>query len=197
MIRVAGAFALAWLLTACAARAPYTDRYYHLDSAMAEVAAMADAPHVMLEPFDAHGLYAERQLIYRRPEGKGALEQFGYLFWSEQPTRMLTDGLEASLRAAFGDQRVHGRRSRQRAAYIVKPRLRRLEFHLQPEGAKAEFAADFVVTDEALEPLLVVRFAQTRLLSAPTAEAFADMAGQLAAQANRELIEQLAAEFNR
>lgn len=189
--------ALVSLLAACASRPHYTERYYHLDSAIPEGTTMADAPNVLVQPFDAHGLYAERQLIYRRPEGKGAMEQFGYLLWSEQPALMLTDGLESSLRTALGSEQVHGRRSRVQPQYIVKPRLRRLDFHLDPEGARAEFAADFVVTDEASEPRFVLEFAQARALPVATAEAFAEMAGRLAAEANRELIQQLAREFDR
>jgi ABC-type uncharacterized transport system auxiliary subunit len=195
MIRTGLLLSMLFLCAACSRAPVYTERYYALDGSLPEATPMDDAPHVLVEPFEAHGLYTERQMLYRRPEGQGALERYGYVFWTEQPARMLTDGLHSSLRRVLGDDRVHSRSSRVRARFVIRPRLRRLEMHLHPDGAKAEFAADFMVTDEARQPRFVFEFAQTRPLPEPTAAAFAQVSGALAAQATRELIEHLTASF--
>ena len=188
------------LLSACASGPVQTDRYYRLESVLADASPVADPPYVSLEPFEAHGIYAERPLVYRRPAGQGALEQFAHLFWAELPTRMLSDGLDRSLRGVLGDEHVHGRSSRKRIRYVVRPRLRRLDFCLDPEGqeaARAEFATDFLVTDEAREPRFVVSFSQTRELAAPTTAEFVRVVSAMAAEANRQLIQRLAEEFPR
>ncbi len=197
MTRAGLLLSLLFLCTACSRAPVYSERYYALDGALPEATpVMADAPDVRVEPFEAHGLYTERQMLYRRPEGGGALERYGYVFWTEQPARMLSDGLQSSLRYVLGQDRVHTRSSRVRARFVIRPRLRRLVMHLHPDGARAEFAVDFVVTDEARQPRFVVEFSQARPLPEPTAAAFAQVSGDLAAQATRELIERLSAAFS-
>lgn len=186
---------VALLISACGRTPVYTERYYRLDSVLSDVTAMVEAPDLLVEPFEAHGIYAERPLVYQRPEGRGALEQFSYVFWSEQPARMLSDDLSNSLRRAFGEARVHARSSRVRAQYVVRPRLRRLDFVITAEGARAEFAAEFVVTNEARQPRFVLEYARSRELPEVSAQSFADTAGALAAEASRQLIERLSEAF--
>lgn len=185
---------LTLLLSACAAPQVAPDRYYRIESA-AEAPKVAQPLDVMLESFDAFGVVAERQLIFRRPEAGGAWEQYRQQFWAEPPARMLTDGLLATLRTALGAEQVHGRNSRTRADWVLRPRLRRLEQQLDADGAKAHVAIDFVVTNENNEPRFVVVFDQTQPIESATPEAFARAAEQLAAKANLRLVERLAQDF--
>lgn len=185
---------LTLLLSACAAPQVAPDRYYRIESA-AEAPKVAQPLDVMLESFDAFGVVAERQLIFRRPEAGGAVEQYRQQFWAEPPARMLTDGLLATLRTALGAEQVHGRNSRTRADWVLRPRLRRLEQQLDADGAKAHVAIDFVVTNENNEPRFVVVFDQTQPIESATPEAFARAAQQLAAKANLRLVERLAQDF--
>lgn len=188
--------AAALALAACAAAPMPTDRYYRVDS-VAEVQPLDHAPTVRVEPFDAAGLYAERQLIYRRPEAQGAFEQYRHQFWIEPPGLMLGDGLRASLHKALGESRVLGRNSRTRADFIVRPRLRRLEQLIEVGQARAAYGVDFLVTDEDNDPRFVLSFDETQTTARDTPDQFVAAVGQLAAKANARLVERLAQEFGR
>lgn len=181
-------------LASCAAPGVAPDRYYRLESAAA-APAIAQPLDVMLENFEAFGVVSEQQLLYRRPEAGGAIEQYRQQFWAESPTRMLTDGLLATLRRALGEAQVHGRNSRTRADWVLRPRLRQLEQQLDADGPKARLAIDFVVNNESNEPRFVLVFDQTVALADRSPQAFARAAGELAAQANLRLLERLAQDF--
>lgn len=183
-----------FLLTACAAPQVAPDRYYRLVSAV-DAPKVAQPLDVMLETFDAFGVVAEQHLLYRRPEAGGAVEQYRQQFWAEPPARMLTDGLTATLRSALGAEQVHGRNSRTRADWVLRPRLRVLEQRLDADGAKAHLAVDVVVTNENNEPRFVVSFDETHPLDSAAPEGFARAAGELAAKANLRLVERLAQDF--
>lgn len=187
---------LALSLAACAAPQLAPDRYYRLDTA-ADAPPIAQPLDVMLESFDAHGVVAERQLIYRRLEAGGAVEQYRQQFWAEPPARMLTDGLHATLRRALGAEQVHGRNSRTRADWVLRPRLRRLEQELDASGAQARLAIDFLVTNEDNEPRFVLSFDEAQPAASTAPGDFTRAAEQLAAQANLRLVERLAQEFAR
>lgn len=182
------------LLAGCAAPQVAPDRYYRLDGAAAAT-RVAQPLDVMVETFDAYGVVAEQQLLYRRPQAGGAVEQYRQQFWAEPPARLLTDGLLATLRSALGDAQVHGRNSRTRADWVLRPRLRLLEQRLDADGPKAQLAIDFVVTNENNEPRFVLGFDQTRALASTAPGDFARAASELAAQANLRLVERLAQDF--
>lgn len=183
-------------LSACATQPLPADLHYRLDSG-AEVAAFPAAPALLVESFDAFGLYAERPLIYRRAEAQGAVEQYRHQFWIEPPALMLSDGLRRSLRNAFGDAKVHPRNARERAAYVIKPRLRRLDQVIEATGVRAELAVDFLVTDEAHAPRFMLQFEESQRVDSDAPAAFAAAASELAARANAKLVERLSREFAR
>ena len=186
------------LLSACAAQTVPSDRYYRIAlQAVAQIKPLTDPPQIMLEPFQASGVYAERALVYRRPEARGALEQYRQQFWLELPALMLTDGLREALRTAAGDERVQARDARLKVAYIVTPRLRKLDQVLGPEGARAEYEVEFVVTDEDNETRFVERVDLAVALADTHPQSFADATSKLAAQANQKLIERLARDLAR
>lgn len=189
--------ALCAFVSACAVQPRPVDLYYRLDGVAQAAPFAADAPSVLVEPFDAFGLYAERPLIFRRAEAQGAAEQYRHQFWIEPPALMLSDGLRRSLRTALGDAKVHPRNARERAAYVIKPRLRRLEQVVEPGGARAEFAVDFLVTDEANAPRFVVTVEEAQKVASDSPAAFAIAASELAAKANLKLLERLVQEFTR
>ena len=181
------------LLSACAAQTVPSDRYYRIAlQALDPIKPLADSPQIMLEPFQASGVYAERALVYRRPEARGALEQYRQQFWLELPALMLTDSLRQALRKAFGDERVQARDARVKVAYVVTPRLRKLDQILGPEGARAEYEVEFVVTDEDNETHFVERVDLVSPLADTHPQSFADAVGRMAAQANQQLIDRLA-----
>lgn len=188
---------LAVLCAACAVQPQPVDLHYRLEGFASAAVLPADAPSVLVEPFDAFGLYAERPLMFRRAEAGGAVEQYRHQFWIEPPALMLGDGLRRTLRAALGEAKVHPRNARDRAAYVIKPRLRRLEQMFDASGARAEFAVDFLVTDEANAPRFVLAFEQIQPIASDSPAAFAKAASELAAQANTKLVERLALEFAR
>lgn len=186
------------LLAACAAAPAPSDRYYPLlPPPPAADSALAQPSVVLLEPFDAFGIYGERNLIYRRPEAGGALEQYRHQFWAEPPTLMLGDGLRTALRSALGPTRVHGRETRARPDYLIRPRLRHLVQRIEPQGSSAELVIEFSVVDQANEPRFVLLFEESQAAAGDSPEAFVAAASALAAQANARFIERLAKEFAR
>ncbi len=186
------------LLAACAATPTPPDRYYPLlPPSPAPDSVVAQPSAVLLEPFDAFGIYGERNLIYRRPEAGGALEQYRHQFWAEPPTLMLGDGLKMALRSALGPTRVHGRETRARPDYLIRPRLRRLVPRIAPLGSRAELAIEFSVVDQSNEPRFVLLFEESQAAAGNSPEAFVAAASALAAQANARFIKRLAEEFAR
>lgn len=177
-------------LSACATQPLPADLHYRLESG-ADVAERPSASTFLVESFDAYGLYAERPLIYRRAEAQGAVEQYRHQFWVEPPALMLSDGLRRTLRKAFGDAKVFPRNARERAAYVIKPRLRRLEQVIEPTGARADLAVDILVTDEANAPRFLLQFEESQRVDSDAPAAFAAAASELAAKANRMLVERL------
>lgn len=186
------------LVAGCASRPLPAELYYRLDSAVPGPPAVSDAPAVLVEGFNAHGLYAERPLIFRRPQAQGALEQYRHQFWVEPPAQMLADGLHRTLRQALGEARVQPRSARTRADWVVRPRLRRLEQVLDGAGGSvAEYAVDYFVTDESNAPRFVLSFEEKMASADDSPAAFAKTASDLAVKANLALLERLRTEFAR
>lgn len=185
------------VLSGCASRPLPAELYYRLDTAAAP-APVVDAPAVQVEGFDAHGVYAERALIYSRPEARGAIEQYRHQMWVEPPALMLADGLRSTLRRALGDTRVHPRGTRDRADWVLRPRLRKLLQVLDGRGgASAEYAVDYLVTDGSHRPRFVLAFEQRAAAADDSPAAFAAAASVLALQANEALLQRLRSEFER
>lgn len=184
------------LLAGCAARPLPPELYYRLDATPPQTPVHERAPKVLVEGFDAHGLYAERAMIFSRPEAQGALEQYRHQYWVESPALMLGDGLRATLRRALGDGKVQPRNARERADWVISPRLRRLQQVIDASGSSAaEYAIDVLVTDESNRPRFTFSFEERLAAQNATPAAYAAAASTLAAKANLAFLERLSREF--
>jgi ABC-type uncharacterized transport system auxiliary subunit len=198
VIRRGFPLAAALLVGACATTVPPVDRYYRIDTASAGAATAAPAQSILLEPFEAHGIYAERALLVRDAGTGGAsLRQYGHQFWIEPPALMLDGVLAATLRGAFGETHVHARASRERPDFQVRPRLRRLEQVTGVDGAKAAYAVEFAVSDRDGRPRFVLSFDETEPAATTGPDTYVTALDALVARANARLVERLAAEFGR
>jgi ABC-type uncharacterized transport system auxiliary subunit len=186
---------LGLIIAGCAAAPVPVDRYYRLSVPVPAVAPLAKAPDVRVEPFEVHGIYGERALL--SVDGAlGVAVQYQHAFWAEPVALMLGDALVASLRAAVGESRVHGRGSRSRPDWVVEPRLRRLEQRIDIGAALAVYAVEFVVEDEAGAPRFVLSLEESAALASTDPADYAAALATLAAAANAKLIERLIREFD-
>lgn len=194
-MRLAGCLVAAALTCACASAPLPVDRYYRIEVAAAPGITVAGTEPILLEPFEALGVYAERALLYQ--EAGPAMRQYGHQFWSEPPASMLSDALAATLRAALGASRVHTRATRERPAIQVRPRLRKLEQVLGADGARAAYAVDFTVTDRDGRPRFVLSFDETEPAATSGPDTYVTALDVLVARANARLVERLASELAR
>lgn len=173
----------ALLLGACAsAPAPQPDVFFRLELPPVP-ARRALATRVVVEPFDAPGIYSERPLLWARGP---ALQQYYRHFWAEMPGLELQQALVDALRRA-GASAVLTPADRVAGDLYVRSRIRRLE--LQTVGARrAILQLEFTIADVRNQPLRRVEFRRERELgdiepqayvaaiSALAGEAFADVA---------------------
>jgi uncharacterized lipoprotein YmbA len=186
---------LAVLVVAGCASSPLpVDRYYRIDAPVPAAASASSTAAILLEPFEARGVYAERALLFRDAGEGVALRQYGHQFWTEPPSLMLDDALTASLRAAFGESRVHARASRERPDLQVRPRLRKLEQVIDGGHGAAAYAVEFTVTDQDGRPRFVVSFDETEAAQTAGPDAYVKALDALVARANAKLVERLSAE---
>ncbi len=139
---------LAALLAGClSAPTPPQEVYYRLEPPAA-AALGAFAPRVVVMPFSAPGVYAERPLLWARGS---ALRQYYRHFWAESPGLELHGALVDSLRAS-GATEVYTAGNRVRGDVSVQPAIRQLE--LQTEGGRrAVLSLEFLVNDREGRPL--------------------------------------------
>lgn len=186
---LSGAMALA----GCASQVASPDRFYRLDSPASSSAA-AQGPAILFEGVHATGIYAERALVYRRPEAQGALEQYRQQFWAVPPAEMLDDGLRNALRAAFGAAQVHGRDTRADVALVISAQLLRMEQVLDAQGARAEYAVRFVATDMHRQPRWVLEVAESQPARSAHPADYVAALGELAVRAQQQLVRRIQAE---
>ncbi|HEY0179566.1 MAG TPA: ABC-type transport auxiliary lipoprotein family protein [Dokdonella sp.] len=95
-------------LAACSVPAVPDFTYYRLPRAHALEPAPAplfrDA--LVVEPFNADGLYADQALIYALDSGAQQLRQYHYQLWTDPPTRILQRRLILELRDAHATAEV-------------------------------------------------------------------------------------------
>lgn len=191
MIRAA-LLAIVTLAAGCASDPPPPDRYYRLEP-VAATPAGAWNRRIVVQPFEAHGVYSERALLFRRQAAGGtALEQYNYHYWAEPPALMLGDLVTDHLRGAFGERQVYRSSSRVRPDIVVRPRLRNLVQVLDPQP-QALLSIQFTVTDDLNAPLLVVEFDEAAALPGTAPRDYIEAINRLAGQAAQRLAAQLAA----
>ncbi|HKY89410.1 MAG TPA: ABC-type transport auxiliary lipoprotein family protein [Nevskiaceae bacterium] len=195
-MRSTGVLVAALTLSACAATSLPVDRYYRIGAATRHPAA----PHsqsILVEPFEARGVYAERALLFQEAGSGSAMRQYGHQFWIEPPAAMLDAALAAALRGAFGEANVHARVSRERPDFQVQPRLRKLEQVIEDGQARAAYAVDFTVTDRDGRPRFVLSFDESEPAATAGPDTYVAALDVLVARANARLVERLATAFAR
>lgn len=191
MIRAA-LLALLVLAAGCASDPPPPDRYYRLESIPAESAGKWNR-RIVVQPFEAHGVYSERALLFRREAAGGtAIEQYNYHYWAEPPALMLGDLVADHLRGAFGERQVHRSASRVRPDVVVRPRLRNLVQVLDPEP-RALLSIQFTVTDDVNSPLLVLDYDEAAPLPGTAPREYIEAINRMAGEAAAQLAAKLAA----
>jgi len=99
------------------------DRYYRLPPGPAASAAAAHAPAVVVPPFVAAGVYADRALVFAHADGV-TLEQYHYHLWVDSPRVLLRERLAGLLGARLGARAVPDLLP---DAPLVRGHVRRLE----------------------------------------------------------------------
>ena len=130
-------------LTACSNVPAPIERYYRPEIAAPE-------PHtpltlrMLVEPFEVHGLYSDRPLVYL--DGEGAYQQSHFHNWLESPSQLLGDSLLGYLRAAYGAESAFLPDARLEGDLTIRTRLRRFERIPGADSAQALLALEIVVT---------------------------------------------------
>ena len=186
-MRILLSVVLAALLAGClSAPTPPQEVYYRLEPPP-PAALGAFAPRVVVMPFSAPGIYAERPLLWARGP---ALRQYYRHFWAESPGLELHGALVDSLRAA-GATEVYTAGNRVRGDVSVHTRIRQLE--MQTEGQRrAVLALEVQINDRNDKPLRTLVMEGERPLT-PDAEpeAYVAAVSQLAGEAFTKLAREL------
>lgn len=178
---------LAALLAGClSVPTPPQEVYYRIEPPPA-TALGAFTPRVVVMPFSAPGVYAERPLLWARGP---ALRQYYRHFWAESPGLELHGALVDSLRAS-GATEVYTAGNRVRGDVSVQPAIRQME--LQTEGGRrAVLSLEFLVNDRDGRPLRNLVVNGQRPLPADSApEAYVAAVSQLAGEAFAKLAGEL------
>jgi ABC-type uncharacterized transport system auxiliary subunit len=131
-------------LAACGSAPAVEDRYYR------PAVAVPTAPHaplkvrLIVEPFEMHGLYSDRPLVY--VDRSGAYQQSNHNNWIEPPSIMLASSLLDTLRAAYGNDAAFLPDARVAAEITVRTRIRRFERLPRAEPVQALLSLEIVVT---------------------------------------------------
>lgn len=86
------------LLSACGSVPPApTDRFYRLQPVSVAPAGKALAGAIVVQPFRADSLYAERPIIYSEEASLRQLRQYHYHLWLYPPAQLVQSHMAASL----------------------------------------------------------------------------------------------------
>ncbi len=143
-------------LCACSTAPAPPERFYRVEAPAASSTTSLPA-RIVVEPFEAYGVYNERPILYLSADASGTLQQYHYQFWGEPPGVMLHDALIAYLRTAFSGAQIESAGGRVRGDYVVHARLKRLE-HRLGSPAQAQFAVEFRIVDAADNERAIVLF---------------------------------------
>jgi ABC-type uncharacterized transport system auxiliary subunit len=169
------------VLAACAGGpGPQPEVYFHIEPPQPKASGELSTS-IVIEPFEAPGIYSERPLIWARG---AALQQYYRHFWAEAPAIALQAALVDALRAG-GASAVYTPADRARGQVHVRSRIRRLE--LQAEGERrAVLGLEFSIS-EGQRPPQLLQFNRERAVSGTAPEAYVAAIGQLAGEAFEEL----------
>jgi ABC-type uncharacterized transport system auxiliary subunit len=163
-MRLLAAAGLVLLLAACASEPVPAERYYRpVLTAPAAVAPLQQ--RLLVEHFDASGLYVDRALLFRSEDG--SYRQFHYHSWIQPPADLLSDLLVDYLRAAFGAPQVFTPDARVDGDLRLRARLRRLEQLRDSGPQRAALGLEFMLSDRNGEPLGFLDFEQTEACAGP------------------------------
>lgn len=180
------------LLSACSnLPAPPPDQYFRLITPPA-AAVSVNAARIQVETVEAHGIYAERPLLFRENGKAGATQQYRYDLWSEPPAKILRDTLVEHLRAQYGAERVWTSEARAPADFVVRGRLRALEQLLESGGVRALLSLEFVVTDAEGNVVAVSESSEEIPAASPTTADFVAALNQGLARAYTTFDQRLA-----
>lgn len=157
-MRAAVVFASALLASGCGSLpAPPPDQYFRLNAPPA-AAAVSSGVRIQVEHVEAHGVYAERPLLFRSGGKSGATQQYRYELWSEPPAKMLRNTLVDHLRSQYGAERVWTSEARSPADLTVRGRLRAMEQVMDGASARALLSLEYVVNDAEGNVIAVFEF---------------------------------------
>ncbi len=146
-MRALTVFVAVLLVQACSnLPAPPPDQYFRLATPPA-AAAVSSAVRIQVENVEAHGVYAERPLLYRSGGKSAAAQQYRYELWAEPPAKMLRNTLVDHLRSQYGADRVWTSEARARADFVLRGRLRALDQLREGAGGRALLSLEFLVND--------------------------------------------------
>lgn len=144
--------ALKWLLAcglvsavvACSSGPVVDDRYYRPAVPLPPTAHAPLKARLIVEPFEVHGLYSDRPLVY--VDSTGAYQQSNHNNWIEPPSILLAGSLLETLRAAYGPESAFLPDARVPGDVTVRARLRRFERLPHAEPVQAVLSLEIVVT---------------------------------------------------
>ncbi len=166
---VSGALFLALATAGCASKPPEAERFYRPTIAAPEARAKP-AARLLVEPFEARGIYSDRALVIR--DADGTYRQAIGRSWVEPPSLLLGTGLADYLRAAYGGDAVFLPQARVDADVTIRSTLKRFE-RVKGEGASGDtalLAVDFVVTARGGALLGTLEFSDSTPVASGSAE---------------------------
>ena len=178
-------------IAACSTAPAPPERFYRVEAPAASSTTSLPG-RIVVEPFEAYGVYNERPILYLDAAASGTLQQYHYQFWAEPPGVMLRDALIANLRTAFSGAQIESAGGRVRGDYVVHARLKRLE-HRLGSPPQAQLALEFRVVDAADNERAVVLFDDVAPAAGASVEDFVLAMDQLLGKASAQLAERLRA----
>lgn len=188
-MRIALAITLGLTLSACSVAPAPPDRYYRVEVPPAGSTTNFSG-RILIEPFEAYGIYNERPLVFHAADASSALEQYHYQFWAEPPGMMLRDAMIAYLRTGLSGAQVEAAGGRQRGDLTVHTRLKRLE-HRLGSPPQAVFAAEFRIIDASDNERATLVFDETIAAGGASVEDFVLAMDQLVGKAYGQLVERV------
>lgn len=153
----------------CASKPPEAERFYRPTIAAPEARAKP-AARLLVEPFEARGIYSDRALVTR--DVGGAYRQAIGRSWVEPPSLLLGTALVDCLRAAYGADAAFLPQARVDADVTIRSTLKRFE-RVKGEGASGDtalLAVDFVVTARGGALLGTLEFSDSTPVASGSAE---------------------------
>lgn len=143
------------LLAGCAGEPVPVERFYRPDVAVPAARTPLRA-RILVESFDAAGVYGDRALVFRGEDG--TYRQYHYHSWIEAPSNLLRDSLADYLRTVFGAGQVFTPQARVDGDVRLRARLRHLDQLRDGAGSRAGLGLEVVLSDRDDELLGTLNF---------------------------------------